>query len=146
MIEQLTQFMSHHWELAGLFVVLIALLMVVETRGKVRGILQLSPQQLVDSINHHNATLVDIRDPNAYAAGHIVGAVSINPQALEDSVKKLKKQKSKLVVVYGSAVNQANQLAVKLRQSGFSEVKCLAGGLSAWQNAGFPLVKKGGAS
>ena len=76
------------------------------------------------------ATVADIRDPNAFASGHIPGAINLNNDNLQDFITKADKQKPLVVVCYHGHSSQpaANILA----GCGFEKVYSLDGGMSQW--------------
>lgn len=140
-MQDLIQFLTHHWALSLAFVVVLAMLISVELRGTVQGIKQLLPQQVTERLNHHNALLIDLRAVDLYKQGHITSAVNIPRADIERRLKNFAKDKAQPVIVYSAQENQAIEAAVKIKQQGFTEVFNLKGGIAAWQNASLPLVK-----
>ncbi|HQT46728.1 MAG TPA: rhodanese-like domain-containing protein [Acidocella sp.] len=78
-------------------------------------------------------TLVDIRDPADFAAGHISGAVNIPVAKLLDPAEIVVLRRKPQVIVYSGATDPAAQSAVLLRVAGVPAV-ALSGGLGAWAN------------
>lgn len=76
-------------------------------------------------------TLVDIRAPEAFAAGHIRGAANIPLPRLMAADEIIRLRKLPQVIVYADATDQAAQATVMLRMSGVPALQ-LAGGLHAW--------------
>ncbi|WP_297366540.1 rhodanese-like domain-containing protein [Acidocella sp.] len=76
-------------------------------------------------------TLIDIRAPDEFAAGHIQGAVNLTvPELLSpDEVVKLRRLPQ--VILYGTDSSAAAQAAVLLRLSGVAAM-ALSGGVQAW--------------
>jgi rhodanese-related sulfurtransferase len=84
--------------------------------------------------------LLDVRGPEAFAAGHLPGAVNlpharITRRTLED------RSSSGLVVVYcaGPHCNGADRAALRLAGLG-RPVKKMLGGVTGWLDEGFDLV------
>ncbi len=79
-------------------------------------------------------TLIDIRAPDEFAAGHIKGAVNLTvPQLLSpDEVVKLRRMPQ--VILYGTNSAAAAQAAVLLRLSGVAAM-ALSGGVRGWASA-----------
>lgn len=80
--------------------------------------------------------LVDIRTPYDFVKGHLEKAVNIpyNSMLSEENLeifKHLKKEKVD-VILYGNDQSQANAPCILLRQMGFTHVRLLAGGYSAY--------------
>lgn len=92
-------------------------------------------------INREDAVVVDVREPGAYAAGHIIGAKNV-PLSRIDGAPELAKRKEKPLIVYDEGgAGAAGKAAALLRKQGFSRVFNLAGGLGGWQQAGMPVEK-----
>lgn len=84
--------------------------------------------------------IVDARPEAAFLAGHIPGAVRMDPVQVdpEDPDPSLKKYKS--IIVYGEnpAFGRANALTKRLLEAGLS-VNMLDGGLKAWREKDYPI-------
>ena len=91
-------------------------------------------------INDQDAVIVDVRPSAEYAAGHLPNARNIAADELAKRAGDLPKGKP-VIVVCGTG-NRAGRAASSLRAAGRQDVFCLEGGVSAWQQAGLPLVKK----
>lgn len=83
--------------------------------------------------------LVDTRSPEAYAAGHIPGAVSL-PHATIDAAALASLPARALLVTYcwGPACNAAAKGAARIAELG-RPVKEMIGGIDAWRAEGFPV-------
>lgn len=77
--------------------------------------------------------IADIRDPQSYAAGHILGAVPLNNENLHDFVLHTASDAPVIVVCYHGVSSQG--AAQYLCEQGFSEVYSLDGGFTAWQQS-----------
>ena len=75
------------------------------------------------------ATLVDVRTPAEYAAGHIEGAVNIPVHELAERIGEIPADEP--VVVYCASGNRSATAAEVLRDKGYAEVEDL-GGMSRW--------------
>jgi rhodanese-related sulfurtransferase len=85
---------------------------------------------------HADALVLDVREPHEYAAGHVPGALSIPQADLALRLEELPRERELLVVCESGRRSLA--AAKFLKQVGFSKVSNLAGGTSAWRNAGRP--------
>lgn len=138
-MENIQQFIIHHWELwLALFIILV-LILVNEWFSKKRQAPQLSPTQVVQSINNDDATIIDLRDIEAYRQGHIIQALRATPEDFNQ--KKMDKYKNKSLILVCAKSQQSMLLAAKLQRDGFEQVAILQGGFAAWQEAGLPTVK-----
>ena len=92
--------------------------------------------------------IVDIRDPKAYAAGHIPGAVNLQLDELSVPTVKLNPGQTVVVYCYNLTCALAAKGSLALAKKGFT-VKELVGGFEDWasQHAGQTYkVEKPGAS
>ena len=92
-------------------------------------------------MNREDALVIDVRDADAYAKGHILGAKSVPLADLARRAGDLEKHKSKAVIVSCQNGDRSAAAAATLRQNGFSRVHPLNGGFAAWQHAGLPVEK-----
>ena len=86
------------------------------------------------------AVVLDVREAGEYAAGHLANSRNIPAAELDKRVAEL--PAGKAVVVVCASGSRAGRAAAALRRAGRNEVFCLDGGLSGWQQAGLPVVKK----
>ena len=100
-----------------------------------------STLQATQMMNREDALVIDVRDADAYAKGHILGAKSIPLADLGRRAADLDKHKSKAVIVSCQNGDRSASAAATLRQSGFARVHALNGGFAAWQQAGLPVEK-----
>jgi len=77
------------------------------------------------------ATLVDIRDPLAYAAGHVAGAVRIDNENLSAFLAKTNADAPLLVMCYHGHSSQT--AAQFFANQGFSSVASVEGGFEGWK-------------
>jgi len=87
-------------------------------------------------------TLLDVRQPNEYEAGHIPGARLI---PLPDILSRLDEiDSNKTTVVYCAVGGRSRVAAQMIAAQGFSEVYNLSGGFKAWKGeAAFGAEEKG---
>jgi rhodanese-related sulfurtransferase len=83
--------------------------------------------------------VVDARSPEAYARGHIPGAVSI-PHRMMSAETTGRLDRGALIVTYcdGIGCNASTKGALNLVRLGF-RVKELIGGLDWWRRDGYPV-------
>jgi rhodanese-related sulfurtransferase len=84
------------------------------------------------------AFVLDVREPNEWAAGHIPGATLIPLGQLAGRASEVPTDRTVLVVCRSG--NRSAQGRDILRQSGFSSVTSMAGGMTDWAAAGLPVV------
>jgi rhodanese-related sulfurtransferase len=85
--------------------------------------------------------VVDARTPEAYAAGHVPGALNL-PHRLMDAASTAALGRDKLYVVYcdGIGCNASTKGALRLTALGF-QAKEMLGGLDWWVRDGFPVAR-----
>ncbi len=86
------------------------------------------------------AVILDVREPAEYAAGHLANSRNIPTAEIDKRAAEL--PAGKAVVVVCASGSRSARAASALRKAGRADVFCLDGGLSAWQQAGLPVVKK----
>ena len=77
------------------------------------------------------AQLVDIRDPQSFAAGHMPGAVHLDNHSLPDFIAGADFDKPLIVVCYHG--NSSQNAAAFLAHQGFAEVYSIDGGFELWR-------------
>ena len=137
MVANLIHFATNHYLLVAIFVVLLAALLVNEIR---RGGQSLSNGQLTALVNADKGLVIDIRPAKEYAAGHIVGALSIPQDKLATRMTELEKHKDKTLIVVDAMGQHAGTVCRDLLKAGYNAAK-LSGGVSSWKADNLPLVK-----
>jgi rhodanese-related sulfurtransferase len=97
--------------------------------------------QATQMINQGNAVVVDVRDPAAFAAGHLRDAKNIPLKELSNRVSELDKAKTKPVIAVCQSGVQSAKAAAQLKKAGFNAAVSLDGGVAAWQAQGLPIAK-----
>ncbi|MDA0189070.1 MAG: rhodanese-like domain-containing protein [Proteobacteria bacterium] len=102
-----------------------------------------TPAQATLLINREDAVIIDVREPDEYAAGHLPESRNIPAGKLEERVGELEKYKdTPLILVCQSGARSAGSCG-RLGKLGFAKTHNLAGGVGAWVEAGLP-IRKGG--
>lgn len=86
------------------------------------------------------AAVLDVRENDEYAEGHIEGAVHIPLGELQDRLSELKKFKKLYVICYSGA-RSSSACRVLSKISPETSVVNVSGGMSAWYAAGFEVKK-----
>ena len=101
----------------------------------------LSPTQAVLIIHREKAHIVDVRSPDEFASGHLIGAKNIPMDRLKDDLgKSISDKKRPLILVCASGMRSQKAVGVAKAQ-GFEQAHSLGGGLRIWQDANLPLEK-----
>jgi rhodanese-related sulfurtransferase len=104
------------------------------------GAASLSPNDAVRLINQEKALLIDVREPDEFAAGHAAGARNV-PLGAIDGAKGLPSNKAQPLVVLCASGSRSTRAVAMLRKAGYSSVHALAGGTAAWRSASLPIEK-----
>ena len=83
------------------------------------------------------ATIIDVREPVEYDAGHVPGAVLMPMGQLPGRTAEL--DRSAPVYVVCASGNRSAVMSAFLRGTGF-DAYSVAGGTSAWARSGWPVV------
>lgn len=92
---------------------------------------RIAPEQ-AQSLREQGAALVDIRDPQTFASGHISGSQHLDNHSLADFIAKADLDQPVIVVCYHG--NSSQSAAAYLVSQGFSDVYSLDGGFELWRN------------
>lgn len=84
---------------------------------------------------HPQTVLVDCREPNEFALGHIPGALFIPRGVLEQNIERAVPRDRK-VILYCASGNRSALAADVLAQMGYTDVASMSGGIRGWVDAG----------
>lgn len=91
---------------------------------------RISPDQ-AQALREQGAVVVDIRDPQTYAAGHIAGSRHLDNHSAADFIRGADLDAPTVVVCYHG--NSSQSAAAYLTGQGFSDVYSLDGGFELWR-------------
>lgn len=137
MFAHLIEFASNHYLLVGLFFVLLALLIITESR---KGGKSLSTRELTALVNGEQAVVIDVRAKKEFDTGHIVGALNIPYDKVAARIGELEKHKAKTLIVVDAQGQHAGTVCKELLKAGFTSAK-LSGGIASWRGDNLPVVK-----
>jgi rhodanese-related sulfurtransferase len=109
--------------------------MVNKSRGG-----SVSTSEAVRLINREKGVLIDVSEPNEFAAGHAGGARNVPFGSLEGS-KDLPGNKTLPLVLMCPTGARAGRAAGLLRKAGHENAVAVAGGTAAWRDAALPIEK-----
>ncbi|MDQ7820375.1 MAG: rhodanese-like domain-containing protein [Armatimonadota bacterium] len=84
--------------------------------------------------------ILDVRQPEEFAAGHIPGAVNIPIRTIAQNLGRLPAKDALIVVVCRSGMRAA-YVTMALGILGWTNVKDLAFGMYEWERQNFPMEK-----
>lgn len=87
--------------------------------------------------------LIDVREADEFAAGHLPGAIHASRGMLEFKLSNHPELSARdlKIVLYCKTSGRAALAACALHDMGYLQVKSISGGFDAWAGAGKPVVK-----
>lgn len=120
--------------------------LVADARAR---ILEVAPADF--AADQDGVVVIDVREPAEFQTGHIPGAHNIPRGVLEFEVDAhpavahvsdpALSHKERPVVIVCRTGGRAALAAVNLVRMGFTDVRSIAGGMTAWGEAGLPVVR-----
>jgi rhodanese-related sulfurtransferase len=105
------------------------------------GTQDVSPTEAVMLINRESALVLDVREENEFASGHIPEARNIPLSKLGERAAELRKYQQKTVLVNCQGGVRSAKACVELKKAGLTKLYNLRGGLNAWNEAKLPIAK-----
>jgi rhodanese-related sulfurtransferase len=139
-MDRLLEYFNHHPWLAALALAAGAAVLAYELRLRAQSYASLPPQEVIRLMNQ-GATVLDLREQQAFQEGHISGARHFDPAQIATAADALKKYKEKPLIVYCDRGTTAAATVRSLTQQGFTKVFNLRGGLTAWRAENLPLAR-----
>ena len=118
--------------------------------AQARAVIEEIDSERLHALQADGVPVIDVREPEEFAAGRVPGAVNIPRGVLEFQVDAhpavahvsdpALSHKERPIVVVCRTGGRAALSAVNLQRLGFADVRSIAGGVMAWGEAGLPLV------
>ncbi|MBV4461670.1 thiosulfate sulfurtransferase GlpE [Pseudomonas sp. COR58] len=89
------------------------------------------PPEQAKALREQGAVVVDIRDPQAFASGHVTGSHHLDNHSVADFIRNADLDAPTVVVCYHG--NSSQSAAAYLAGQGFSDVYSLDGGFELWR-------------
>ena len=105
------------------------------------GATALTPTEATLLINRENARILDVREGEEFANGHLPDAIHIPLSGLPERVGEIAKLKEKPLIVCCASGARASRACGELKKQGFNRLYNLNGGIGAWTQAGLPVRK-----
>ena len=101
----------------------------------------LTAQGAVQLINRERAVVVDVREPEEFAAGHVTGAKNVPLNQLEQKLPAAVKNKSLPLLLVCATGARAQRAVATAKKLGYEQAQAVAGGLKSWKDANLPVEK-----
>ncbi|MEG3146515.1 rhodanese-like domain-containing protein [Sphingomonas sp. RT2P30] len=99
---------------------------------------EVGAKALREMLDRDAAMVVDVREPDEFAAGHIPGAVNLPLSRFDPAL--LPESEGKLLVLNCAAGRRSAMALAQCAKAGASVDTHLNGGFSAWQGAKLPIA------
>lgn len=97
--------------------------------------------QAIQLMNQSKCTVLDVRNAEDFAAGHIKNAKNIPLPDLSKRLSELEKKKAHPVLTVCASGTRSATAAATLTRAGFANAVSLDGGMLAWQSQGLPVER-----
>ena len=85
--------------------------------------------------------LVDVREDNEWAAGHVAGAIHLGKGIIERDIEKTVTDPTAKIILYCGGGFRSALAADNLQKMGYTNVESMDGGWKGWVGAGLPTEK-----
>jgi len=102
---------------------------------------EVSPAEATLLINREDAQILDVREIDEFATGHLPNAKNIPMSKLAERASDLEKFKEKPIILCCASGMRSAKGCGELEKLGFTRVHNLGGGVDAWVGAGYPIKK-----
>jgi rhodanese-related sulfurtransferase len=91
--------------------------------------------------NGEKFLLVDVREDNEWANGHLPGAVHMGRGIIERDIEEKVQETSTKIILYCGGGFRSALVADNLQKMGYTNVESMDGGWRGWTEAGLPTAK-----
>ena len=95
----------------------------------------------VQLINREKAVVIDVRDADEFATGHIGGAKNVPLAQLGDKLPGLVKNKALPLILVCATGARAGRAVAVAKKLGYEQAQAMGGGLKSWKDATLPVEK-----
>ena len=94
------------------------------------------PQRAAELVEAGDVDVLDVREPDEFAAGHIAAARNVPLASLSEQAGTLDRERT--LLVHCQTGPRQTMAAAALEAAGY-DVRLLSGGFEAWEAAGLPV-------
>jgi rhodanese-related sulfurtransferase len=95
----------------------------------------------VQLINREKAVVIDVREADEFATGHIGGAKNVPLAQLEEKLPGLIKNKALPLILVCATGARAGRAVAVAKKLGYEQAQAIGGGLKSWKDATLPVEK-----
>ncbi|MEZ5424658.1 MAG: rhodanese-like domain-containing protein [Pyrinomonadaceae bacterium] len=110
--------------------------LVAEIRPEIR---EITVGETLERLKNPEATLIDVREDNEWEAGRARGAVHLGRGVIERDIIGAFPDKNAELILYCGGGYRSALAAHNLQKMGYGNVFSMAGGWTAWREAGAPI-------
>ena len=109
---------------------------VDDAKSRIR---EVSVEETREALNSESARVIDVREDNEWDEAHIKGAEHLSRGIIERDIETFAPNKSSDLILYCGGGFRAALAADSLQRMGYTNVRSMAGGWRAWNEAGNPI-------
>jgi rhodanese-related sulfurtransferase len=110
-----------------------------KTKAELKKVSQADVKAAIDK--KEKAIILDVRDPNEYAAGHLPGAMNVSRGRLDFDIWDKITDKDAKIYVYCRTAAVSTFATKTLNDLGYKNAVLMDGMLDDWVKAGYPFVR-----
>ena len=104
-------------------------------------IIEISPTDAEAKSKSGQALIVDVREKDEWDEGHIPDAIHMSRGTIELDIEEKVPDTNAVIICHCGGGGRSALAAESLQKMGYKNVRSMAGGLKAWNAAGFPTTK-----
>jgi rhodanese-related sulfurtransferase len=109
---------------------------VDDAKSRIR---EASVEETREALNSQAARVIDVREDNEWEEAHIKGAEHLGKGIIERDIETVAPDKTSELILYCGGGFRAALAADSLQRMGYTNVRSMAGGWRAWNEAGGPI-------
>ena len=104
-------------------------------------ITEISAGEAQKQVENGDAVLIDVREVSEWKQGHAAGAQHLSRGVIEVEIEDQIPDVNQPVICYCGGGGRSALVAENLQKMGYRNVRSLAGGMRAWNEAGLPTTR-----
>lgn len=141
-MDRILEFASNHYIIVSGILISFVLLIQDFYESLTRRHKNINASAAVSLMNQDNVVVLDVREADEYAKGHIEGAIYIPYGKLKDRLAEFDSHRASTVIVTCQSGVRSGTVCGMLQARGFASVFNLAGGMTQWEEAKLPVTRK----